>query len=54
MSYYIFSGFIIGVKSLFHPLRDHELYRDKFFWHLPDPEDEVGKDLTFTNITARA
>ena len=54
MSYYVLSGFIIGVKSLFHPLRDHELYRDKFFWHLPDPEDEEGKDLTFTDITARA
>ena len=50
----VLSGFIIGVKSLFHPLRDHELYRDKFFWHLPDPEDEEGKDLTFTDITARA
>ena len=54
LSYYVLSGFIIGVKSLFHPLRDHELYRDKFFWHLPEPEDEEGKDLTFTDITARA
>ena len=50
-----FLGLVLGVKSLFHPLRDHELYRDKYFWHLPDHADnEDGKDLTvtFTDITA--
>ena len=54
LSYYVLSGFIIGVKSLFHPLRDHELYRDKFFWHLPDPEEEDATGLTITDTTARA
>ena len=50
---FFFSGLILGVKSLFHPLRDHELYRDKYFWHLPDhAHNEDEKKLTFTDITA--
>ena len=45
------SGFVIGVKSLFHPLRDHELYRDDYYWHLPDGVEESTDEKNFTDIT---
>jgi hypothetical protein len=35
-----FTGIVLDVKSLFHPLESHQAYNDVYYWGVPDEKDE--------------